>query len=679
MPAPTLTAEELLAETEREYGVSKRDLGLAEEDEEEAELALLRRFLFAPPGRQLTSGERHGLPLDRVHKQLRSLLTMLDGRAVDIGYSDPACTDNQRIYLPKAMPAPEEPDADLLLFQAAGLIQLGFSRHGLLSDRRVLGELYRDWVLRSSYHLLATRYTLRRWSREFPGLGERLKQVPLLEKAGRLRVNLTEVPREGLPDAFIPLYDGLVVCLNWRPPGPDGAMAREAIRAVDDFEGPGIAAVLLGQAQRLREHFRRLRLGPPPLPFYVGIIRPEWILSDLARDLAAENEWKKGNKPLRQLIDAMARRGQAPEIGPAAAPDAPRQGLRARLLAKLSGPPVESNAPAYGKLRDEAQTAAREVRYGAAAWSTGADPAALVEGEVPRPDEDGGRAWDEWDDTAGVYRFEATKVFTPEAATGPLGSYERIVGANGPQIKQIRRRFEALRVDERWVTGQPDGSEVDLNRAILAVTDIAAGQTPDDRIFRRFIRSKQEVAILTMVDLSGSTQGHVIHLEQVAVVLFSEGLRMLNFPHAFYGFGNTHPMDCQLSRIKGFDEPYGEPVYKRLSNLRPNGATRMGAFIRHASWLLAQRPESRRILMIVSDGKPEDRAEYRGRYGIRDTAMAVAEARRLGVHVFCISIDPEEAAERYLTEIFGAGRFLKLDDMDALPLRLPEVFRDLVH
>jgi nitric oxide reductase NorD protein len=105
----------------------------------------------------------------------------------------------------------------------------------------------------------------------------------------------------------------------------------------------------------------------------------------------------------------------------------------------------------------------------------------------------------------------------------------------------------------------------------------------------------------------------------------------------------------------------------------------MGAFIRHASWLLAQRPESRRILMIVSDGKPEDRAEYRGRYGIRDTAMAVAEARRLGVHVFCISIDPEEAAERYLTEIFGAGRFLKLDDMDALPLRLPEVFRDLVH
>jgi nitric oxide reductase NorD protein len=577
------------------------------------------------------------------------------------------------------MPAPEEPETDLLLFQVAGLVQLGFSRHGLLTERRVLAELHRDWVLRSAWHLLATRYVLRRWAAEFPGLGARMARVPLLEKAGRLRVNLTEVPREGLPEAFLPLYDGLVVCLNWPVPGPAAAPAREAVAAVDRFEGPGIAALLLGQAQRLREHFRRLRLGPPPLPFYVGIIRPEWILADLARDLAAENEWKKGNKPLRQLMDAMARRGVT-SGGPSAPepPSGPR-GLRARLLARLSGPATEQNAPAYGKLRDEANDAARETRYGAATWSAGATPDTLTEGEVHKPGDDGGRLWDEWDDPAGVYRFEATKVFTPEAATGPLGSYERIVAANLPQIKQIRRRFEALRVDERWVTGQPDGSEVDLNRAILAVTDIAAGQTPDDRLFRRFIRSKQEVAILTMVDLSGSTQGHVIHLEQVAIVLFAEGLRVLNYPHAFYGFGNTHPQDCQLARIKGFEEGYGEPVYKRLANLRPNGATRMGAFIRHASWLLSQRREARRILMVVSDGKPEDRAEYRGRYGIRDTAMAVAEARRLGVHVYCVSIDAEEGAERYLTEIFGAGRFLKLDDVDSLPARLPEVFRELVR
>ncbi len=677
MPAPTLRPEDVLQATTEEYGVSPSELGLGAEDDEEAELALLRRFLFAPPERQPTAGERHGLALDRVHKQLRAWLTMLDGRRVELGHSDPACTDNVTVYLPKAMPAPVEPEADFAVFQAAALVQLGLSRHGLLDDRRVLRELYGDWVLRSTFHLLAARYVLRRWREAYPGLAGPLDRVPYLEKAGTLRVNLTTVPREGLPGAFVPLYEGLVVCLNWGRPGAEGDAARAAVRAVDELGSAGVAGVLLGHAQRLRETFRRLRLGPPPLPFWLGIIRPEWILADLARDLAAENEWKKGNKPLRQLMDAMARRGT---IGPEAAPEppGPRLGLRARLLQKLAGPPAVSNAPAYGKLRDEAQAQAREVRYGAAAWTEGTAPEALAEGVVQKPGDDGGRLWDEWDDAAGVYRFEATKVYTPEAPTGPLGSYERIVEANVAQIKQIRRRFEALRVEERWVGGQPDGPEVDLNRAILALTDLQAGQQPDDRIFRRFIRRKQQVAILTMVDLSGSTQGHVIHLETTALVLFAEGLRTLGMPHAFYGFGNTHPMECNLFRLKGFDEAYGEPVYKRLSNLRPNGATRMGAFIRHASWLLDQRPEARRILMIVSDGKPEDRAEYRGKHGLRDTAMAVAEARRLGVHVHCVSLDPEEGATRYLADIFGAGRFLTLDDVDTLPARLPEVFRDLI-
>lgn len=677
MPAPTLRPEDVLEATIGEYGVSAAELGLGPEDDEEAELALLRRFLFAAPERQPTSGERQGLPLDAVRKELAAWLTMLDGRRVAIGHSDPACTDNVTVYLPKAMPAPADPAADRLAFQAMALVQLGFSRHGLLSDRRVLGELYQDWVLRSCYHLLGMRYVLRRWAEAYPGLREPLSRVPYLEKAGTLRVNLTAVPRDGLPGAFVPLYDGLVVCLNWGTPGPEGDAAREAVRAVDRAGDVGVPGLLLGHAQRLREAYRRLRLGPPPLPFWAGIIRPEWILADLARDLAAETEWKKGNKPLRQLLDAMARRGST-GAEPPPEPPGPRLGLRQRLMQKLAGPPAVSNAPAYGKLRDEAQEKAREVRYGAATWTAGASPDTLVEGAVEKPGDDGGRLWDEWDDAAGVYRFEATKVFTPEAPTGPLGNYERIVEANRAQIQQLRRRFEALRVDERWVGGQPDGSEIDLGRAILALTDVAAGQQPDDRIFRRYVRQKQQVAILTMVDLSGSTQGHVIHLEQTALVLFAEGLRTLRMPHAFYGFGNPHPMECNLFRIKGFDEAYGESVHKRLANLRPNGATRMGAFIRHASWLLDQRPEARRILMIVSDGKPEDRAEYRGKHGIRDTAMAVAEARRLGVHVHCVSLDAEEGAARYLTDIFGAGRFLMLDDVDSLPARLPEVFRDLL-
>jgi hypothetical protein len=659
MGAPTVSGEETLRQTMEEYGVSAADLGLAATDEE-AEDALLARFLFEPPKRQAVSGERNGLGLDKVVKQVTAWLRMISGRSFTIAYSDPPATDGNNVYLPRAVPAPEAP-GDLVLYRVMGLVQVGFIRYGILSDRRLLAEVHRDWVLRSCYHLLAARFVLRRWAEEYPGLREDLRAVSVMDKAGQMRVNVTAVPRDGMPPAFVPLYDGLATCLNWRST-PDGDPARAAVRVVDAHPNDTVVPVLVAQARILREHFKRLRLGPPPLPWFVGILRPEWILADLARDLAAENEWKKGNKPLRQLYEAMSRNNLPPP-----APDTPKPGLRARLLAKLAGPDT-SKAPAYGKLRDEHVEQARV-----------AAPEEDLFEVIDKPGEDGSREYDEWDDAAGVYRFAAVRVREEEGPTGALGPYERIVAANQRQIKEVRRRFESLRVEERWLHGQADGTELDMGRAVQALTDLAAGHQPDDRVYKRFVRQRETVAILTLIDLSGSTQGHVIHLEQEALVLVAEGLRTLAFPHAFYGFGNTHPQDCALQRIKGFDEVYGEAVYKRMGNLRANGATRLGAYIRHAGWMLASRPQSRRVLMVVSDGKPEDRGEYRGRQGIRDAAMAVQEVRRLGVHPFCVSLDPAEDAEGWLKEVWGAGKYLALDQVDALPTRLPEVFRGLIR
>lgn len=685
MPAPTINLDDSLKATMDEYGVSAADLGLQAESDEEAEQALLRHFLFTEPKRQALTGERNGLPLDRVQKQLQALLRMLSGHNFRVAYSDPPCTDNVNVYLPKAAPAPEEPVTDLLLYRVMGLIQVGFIQSKLLRERSILAELHKDWLLRSAFHLLAARWVLRRWSDEFPGLKADIARVPYLDKAGSMRVNVMEVPRDGMPDAFLPLYDGLVVCMNWKTPGPAGDPARESVRRVDALgpkdaawrDGTVAAALFLAEAQKLREHFRRLRLGPPPLPWYLGIIRPEWILADLGRNIAYENDWKKGQLPLRQLLAAMAKNGATAAPG-SVNPGGfarPRFGLRDRLKAAFSGPD-QSKAPAYGALRDEHQDKQKEAPEQKWAPGTSADQV-LAEGELLKPDESG-REYDEWDYKAGSYRFTAVKVIEAEGNSGSKESYDRIVQANQKQIKEIRRRFEALRVEERWLHGQPDGSEIDLNRAIAAVCDIAAGQQPDDRIFKRFQRQKQQVCILTLVDVSGSTQGNILALEQEAMVLFAEGLRTLNFPHAFYSFGNTHPQEFTIGRIKGFDEVYNESVYKRLANLRANGATRLGAYIRHAGYILSSRPQARRILMIVSDGKPEDRGDYRGTYGIKDAAMAVQEVARSGVHVHCISLDSREDAGTYLQEIFGRGKYLQLDNVDALPKRLPEVFRSLV-
>jgi nitric oxide reductase NorD protein len=259
-----------------------------------------------------------------------------------------------------------------------------------------------------------------------------------------------------------------------------------------------------------------------------------------------------------------------------------------------------------------------------------------------------------------------------------LDTWERLVAANQDLIREVARRFEALRLEERWLHAQPDGSELDLDRAVQAMVDLRCGHTPREQWYKRFQREREAVAILTLVDTSGSTTGNIIRLEQEALVLLAAGLQSLRFPHAFYGFSNQGPMDCQLKRIKGWEERQDEAVQRRLGNLQAGGATRLGAFLRHAGWMLSRRPEARRILLVISDGRPHCEGQYRERYGVLDSAMAIRDLQKHGIHPFCVSLDTHETAEGYLRHIFGAGRYLLLERPDDLPRRLPEVFHSLI-
>ncbi|MCB9744258.1 MAG: VWA domain-containing protein, partial [Alphaproteobacteria bacterium] len=296
-----------------------------------------------------------------------------------------------------------------------------------------------------------------------------------------------------------------------------------------------------------------------------------------------------------------------------------------------------------------------------------------------RPQEDEATlSLDEWDQEQGGYRLAQVQLQLEDAPGGALSNYQRLVEANAREIRAVRRRFAALRQEDRWVTGLPDGPEVDLDRAIRALSDLAAGQQPKEDLYRRFVRHPQDLCALVLVDMSGSTQGHVLHLEQEALVLLAEGVSALGLPHAFYGFSGVSPAVGRLLRLKGFEERYDDVVKRRLGNLRAGGATRMGAYIRGAARLLARQPQPRRLLLMLSDGRPEDQDRYRGAYGVADSAMAVREASRLGVRCFCVGLDDDEQADTWLRPIFGPGRSLRLARVEQLPARLPEVFRGLL-
>ena len=75
--------------------------------------------------------------------------------------------------------------------------------------------------------------------------------------------------------------------------------------------------------------------------------------------------------------------------------------------------------------------------------------------------------------------------------------------------------------------------------------------------------------------------------------------------------------------------------------MRPQDYTRMGVIIRHLSALLHAVEARTKVLITLSNGKPDDYNGYRGEYGIEDTRQALTEAKQNGIHPFFITIETE--------------------------------------
>jgi nitric oxide reductase NorD protein len=161
------------------------------------------------------------------------------------------------------------------------------------------------------------------------------------------------------------------------------------------------------------------------------------------------------------------------------------------------------------------------------------------------------------------------------------------------------------------------------------------------------------MAVMFMVDMSGSTKGWINDAEREALVMLCEALETLGDRYAIFGFSGVTRKRCEIYPVKRFEEPYSEDVKRRIAGIQPLDFTRMGVAIRHLSGLLSRVEARTRLLVTLSDGKPDDHYDgYRGEYGIEDTRQALIEAKRRGIYPFCITIDRE--ARDYLPHMCGA-------------------------
>jgi nitric oxide reductase NorD protein len=249
-------------------------------------------------------------------------------------------------------------------------------------------------------------------------------------------------------------------------------------------------------------------------------------------------------------------------------------------------------------------------------------------------------------------------------------------------LEQIRRRFEMLQARRVVLKGQTDGDEIDLDACIDALADLRAGVRLPENVYQRCRPAERDISIMLLVDASGSTDAwvashrRIIDVEREALLLVCIALREMGEAYAVQAFSGEGPGSVTVRPIMEFDEVFNDDVALRIAALEPERYTRAGAAIRHATAVLMQQKATHRLLLILSDGKPNDVDEYEGRYGIEDMRQSVAEARMQGINPFCLTIDRQ--ATKYLPWIFGANQYAMLPKPELLPVVLLDWMRRLL-
>ncbi len=248
----------------------------------------------------------------------------------------------------------------------------------------------------------------------------------------------------------------------------------------------------------------------------------------------------------------------------------------------------------------------------------------------------------------------------------------------------LKRQFTNIRSERHWRRNQEDGDELDLENYInfYGLQNTGASLSKIN-LYQNLISQNRDLATLVLADLSLSTQAGISDDKQVidvikeSLFLFAECLNTSQDSFAIYGFNSQKREKIDFLQIKSFKQKYGPIVRGNINQISPGFYTRMGAAIRHASQLLQKQHQQKRVLLLISDGKPNDLDQYDGRYGLEDTRQAIKAAKQLGLITFCITIDQQ--AESYLPYIFGRNGFACIKQIDQLPKALPELYVQLTE
>ena len=326
--------------------------------------------------------------------------------------------------------------------------------------------------------------------------------------------------------------------------------------------------------------------------------------------------------------------------------------------------------------------------------------------------------YDEWDFRANDYKPRWCIVKEKILDEGDPNFYNDSLRNYASLLAHIKRQFELI-MPETWRKTYRliDGEDIDLNSALEAWADLRMNVPPDEKIYWRRNRVERDVAVVFLLDMSASTaeaidEGRhsvddrdapddpveymvwlrrrreglvrrhykrIIDLERESCALLINALESIGDTYGIYGFSGYGRENVEFYVIKDIEEQFNDKIKRRIDKVTPLHATRMGSAIRHAVTKLENQDAATKIMFLISDGRPQDRGYSREgvekEYAVHDTHQALLEAKRKEIVPFCLTVD--KAGHDYLKTMCGDLNYEVLDDIWALPERLPMLYRSL--
>ena len=263
----------------------------------------------------------------------------------------------------------------------------------------------------------------------------------------------------------------------------------------------------------------------------------------------------------------------------------------------------------------------------------------------------------------------------PECAyEGAAASAEALRACRDANLRMLEEHKDAARqgirsIEQAFRNALNLKSDPEIYRSDCGVLDNSSlwkvGRCQEPKLFHKIFRQDQSTVVVELlIDASGS---QAVRQSMVALqsYLFSAALSRIQIPHRVMSYC-TYGDHTVLRRFRDYDDP--PTADKKILEYRATSNNRDGLALAAAGEGILKRKEDHKIVIVFSDGLPNDMVSGRKRSGtpetyvgeaaIRDTCSQVRKLRREGVHIIGIFLGEDHELENERM-IYGAS-FLRI-------------------